>query len=360
MNKLLIISIFGSLLLFQSFFAYSQHSSNPMFMSLSYRTGENKPHREVIKNLVYPYRGVDFKLGWQTTGERDWQRAFRYPSLGIGINYNTFKTEILGEPIASYFFINFPQFRTSWCQLDLEVNLGLSYGINPYNKITNPKNFSTGSSLNSIFGIFLEQSFHVSTKTDLFVSGGLCHYSNGALGYPNLGLNIPMIKFGIRNLVEAPDFIVSNEKPTFKHTLSINTYIGGGKKKLMAPEPNFYEVLVSPSIYYRTGYKRRIGIGYEIAYNQAKRGLNPPIEYTFQDLTSHAVHISHEYIIERFTILTQFGIYLKNQPADKFYFERIGFGYYLAKDIRAVLNVKAHYIKAEYIEAGLVYDLNLN
>jgi len=319
MSRALIYIAFGLFLSLLSLSCYPQNS-NPMFISLNYRTGENKPHREVIKNLVYPYSGVDFKIGWQTTGEKDWQLAYRYPSLGIGLNYNTFKTDILGDPIAAYFFIQFPQFSTNWCRLDLEVNIGLSYGINPYNEITNPKNFSTGTSLNSIFGLFLEQSFHLSPQTDFFVSGGLSHYSNGALGYPNLGLNIPMIKFGIRQINEVPTFFKSKEKPAFKHTLSINTYIGGGKKKLMMPEPDFYEVLVSPSIYYRTGFKRRVGIGYEIAYNQAKRGLAPPIEYTFQDLTSQSVHISHEFLIERFTILTQFGIYLKNQPADKFYF----------------------------------------
>jgi len=340
---------------------YTQNETTaPFFISLNYRTGENVPHREIIKNLHYPYRGIDFKMGWQTIGKKDWQQAFRYPSLGVGINWNTFETKVLGEPVAVYFFTNFPQITSRWFRLDLEVDLGLSYGINPYNEYTNSTNFSTGSSVNSIFGLYLEQSFHVSPQTDLFICEGLTHYSNGALVWPNLGLNIPSLKFGIRYHHQKPEYIRNNEKPTFKKRFSIVTYLGGGTKKLYAPTPTYNELLISPSIFYRIGFKRRIGLGFEAAYNEVLKSSDVTKKYAFGELITYGIHISHEFVISKFTILTQLGMYLKNQPADKFYFEKIGFGYYVAKDLRFVLNVKAHYIKAEYIEAGLTYDLNLN
>ncbi|HKK81949.1 MAG TPA: hypothetical protein VJ909_06865, partial [Prolixibacteraceae bacterium] len=63
---------------------------------------------------------------------------------------------------------------------------------------------------------------------------------------------------------------------------------------------------------------------------------------------------------ERFTILTQLGLYLGKHPVgDKVYYERIGVGYYLTPWWRAVLNLKAHYIKAEYVELGFVFDVKL-
>jgi hypothetical protein len=336
----------------------------PIFFSLNYRTGENVPHRPVVKNLTYPYRGVDLKIGWQTLGAKDWQRAFRYPSLGVGVNWNTFKTDVLGEPVAVYFFTNFPQFSTSWCRLDLEVDLGMSYGINPYNEKTNPTNFSTGTTVNTIFGLYLEQSFHITPQIDLFACEGLSHYSNGALGYPNIGLNIPSLKFGVRYLCDKPEYIKNNEKLKYNRNFSIVTYLGGGTKKMDSPTPSYNEILISPSLFYRTGFKRRVGLGFEAAYNQAimwqDKYTNPDKEYTFGELMTYSVHLSHEFIISRFTLLSQFGIYLKNQPTNKFYFERIGFGYYIGKNVRVVLNIKAHYIKAEYVEAGIAYDLNLN
>ena len=338
-----------------------EKSSYPFFISLNYRTGENEPHRDIIMNLKYPYRGVDLKLGWQTTGLKDWQLAYRYPSLGIGFNWNTFETEVLGNPVASYFFVNFPQITTSWFRFDLETDLGLSYGINPYNAETNPYNFSTGTTVNVFFGLYLEQSFHILPQADIFCSEGLTHYSNGALGFPNYGLNIPSLKFGVRYLCHKPEYIKKLGKPDFKKQFSIITYVGGGTKKLFGPTPSYNEVLVSPSVCYRIGFKRRLGLGLEVSYNEAIKGVEPILdEYTLKQLLFYGVYFSHEFIIDRFTILAQLGIYLKDHPAATFYYERVGFGYYVGKNIRVMLNLKAHYIKAEYVEAGIAYDLKLN
>lgn len=354
-QKLILFSIF----LFSIINVFSQDNpSSPFFISLNYRTGKNVPHRPIVENLHYPYRGVELKMGWQTIGKQDWQRAFRYPSLGVGFNLNTFDTEILGEPVAAYFFTNFPQLSTSWCRLDLEVDFGLSYGINPYNEFTNPSNFSTGTATNIFFGLYIEQSFHISPQIDVFVCEGLSHYSNGALGYPNLGLNIPSLKFGVRYLHEKPEYIRNSVKPSVEKNLSIVTYLGGGTRKMEAPTPSYNEILLSAALYYRTGFKRRVGLGLETAYNESKFVEK---NHKTNELMTYATFLSHEFIINKFTILSQFGIYLfKSSPSTKFYYERIGFGYYIGKNVRVVLNLKAHYIKAEYVELGLTYDLNLN
>lgn len=363
-NRLTITLLLLFMLLLHCNFIYSQDKSlSPFFYSFNYRTGENKPHREVIKNLTYPYRGFDLKMGWQTVGNRDWQVAYRYPSLGIGVNWNTFNTKILGEPIAAYFFTNFPQITTDWFRIDLEIDLGLSYGINPYNQYTNPKNMATGSSLNAIFGIYLEQSFHVTPVVDFFASEGLTHYSNGAIGWPNLGLNIPSLKFGFRHYYQKPQYVNKNKKIDFDRTFQLNTYIGYGSKKLFAPIPTYREFLISPSLYYRIGYKRRLGLGFEIAYNESKQGLRFWDPYPPEELITYAIHFSHEYLIERFTILTQLGLYLGESPSDyningHYIYERLGLGFYVFDNVRLSLCLKAHYIKAEFVEFGLVYDIN--
>lgn len=331
----------------------------PYFYSINFRTGENKPHREVIKNLTYPYRGLDLKIGWQTIGKQPWQLAYRYPSFGVGVNWNTFKTDIIGEPIAAYFFTNFPQISTKWSRFDLEVDFGLSYGIHPYDSITNPKNFATGTATNVFFGLYLEQSFDIGKHFDLFISEGFTHYSNGALSYPNLGLNIPNLKFGVRYQPQFEEKINVGLKPEFKKHWSIITTIAGGTKKLFAPTPNYNEINIIPSVYYQLGYKRRIGLGYEIAFNEAIVGTKEKSDFTFNEKLTQSVFIAHEFIIERFTVNTQFGIYTHNMPSDKFYYERIGLGFYLIPSMRIVLNLKAHYFKAEYIETGFVFDLNL-
>lgn len=337
---------------------YDSLPSTPWFVSVNNRTGENRPHRPVIQNLTYPYRGVDVKLGWQSIGKQRWQQAYRYPSYGVGLNWNTFKTEVLGEPVAAYFFTNFPQITLPWARLDLEVDLGLSYGIHPYDAIKNPHNFSTGSAVNAFFGLYLEQSFHLGKHVDLFISEGFTHYSNGALGWPNLGLNIPSLKAGLRVHPQPKPRLEKRYANDFKGYWQLTTNFGTGIKTLWAPEPYYKEYLVAPTLYYRPSYKRRVGLGFELAYNEAVHGVWDKRNYTGTQLLTYAVYAAHEFVIERFTVVAQFGIYLYNMPSDKFYYERIGMGYYLTEHLRLVLNLKAHYFKAEYVETGLVFDLN--
>ncbi|MBN1925072.1 MAG: acyloxyacyl hydrolase [Prolixibacteraceae bacterium] len=340
---------------------YSQtDSASVFFINFDYQTGENRPHRPIVENLTYPYKAANLKFGWQTNGKNDWEVAFHYPSYGIALNYGTFNTDVLGSPAAFYFFTNFPQISTRFFRIDLELNLGISHGINPYHEINNPYNFSTGSTINAIFGLYLEESFHLSPQLDFFVSEGFSHYSNGALSYPNLGLNIPSLKFGIRYLHEKPEYIGREEKLKFKHRFQLITYIGAGTKKLFGPAPSYNEVLVSPSFFLQTGYKRRIGVGFELAYNEAIKGIYKKENYSGKQLLTYGIHLSHEFLIDRFTILLQLGLYLSEPPSDKFYFERLALGYYLSDHVRFLLCIKAHYIKAEYVEAGLSFDLNFN
>jgi hypothetical protein len=334
---------------------------SPVFFSVNFRNGQNKPHRTVVENLTYPYRSVDVKLGWQTLGNKAWHTAYRNPSFGIGFNQATFDTEILGNPFSLYFFTQFPQYRAAWGQLDLEVDLGLSYGINPYDDETNPNNFSTGSSTNVFFGLYLEQSFNLGKHIDVFASGGFTHYSNGALDYPNLGLNMPSFKVGMRYQPKVGK--VFSTIPEYDRNFTISTYVGGGTMFVFSKDTLTYNSgLVQPSINYRVGYKHCVGIGYELSYNESYRmHWDRNIQHTpGKELWFHAIFASHEFLIERFTILTQLGLYLGKHPVgDKFYYERVGVGYYLTPWWRAVLNLKAHYIKAEYVELGFVFDVNL-
>lgn len=350
--------ILAMLFLFQLLCAGQTEPKTPFYFSLDFRSGKNKPHREVIRNLTYPYRGFDLKVGWQTIGKQPWQVAYRYPSFGIGLNSATFNTEIIGAPTALYFFTNFPQLTTKWVDIELNVDFGLSHGIHPYDSITNPENFSTGSAINAYFGFYLEQLIHFGEHFDAFISEGFTHYSNGALNYPNLGLNIPSIKFGLRYQPQIYSKLNKGLIPHFDEKWTLATALSGGARTWNTPELYYRELLLSPAIYYRMGFKRRIGLGFEMAYNESVRIVHGHEDYSGKQLLTYAVFAAHEFLIKRFTIVTAFGIYTRNMPSDKFYYERIGMGFYLTPSTRVVLNLKAHYFKAEYVETGLVFDLN--
>jgi len=328
--------------------------SSDMFFSLNYRLGQNRPHHEVISHLDYFYHGMDAKLGWQTLGKTRWQQAYRFPSLGIGANWNTFNNQVLGSPGALYFFVSFPQFRYGLFRLDLETNLGISYGLTPYDPVTNPENFAVGSSVNTYFGLFLEPSLRIAPKVDLFLSGGFSHYSNATMNYPNLGLNVFMCKAGIRYLPSRTPY-ENREKISAPRDWLLGFTLFAGMKKLTTPTPTYYQLGFAAMVNKRLSYKNMVFLGYEAAYNQATQAMYWDRTLPFRELVSHAVFAGHEFQIDRFSIGTLFGIYLKHRPTDKFYYERIYAAYEISPGVRATLGLKAHFIKAEYLEVGLAY-----
>lgn len=354
-----IVLFFFLLFLAPKFILAQNEPKTPYYFSADFRTGENEPHREDVENLTYPYRGIDLKLGWQTLGKQPWQVAYRYPSFGVGINWATFNTDVLGTPYALFFFTNFPQITTKWIDLELNVDFGISHGIHPYDSITNRNNKATSAAFNAYFGLYLEQLIHLNKHIDAFISEGFTHYSNGGLSYKNIGLNIPSLKFGIRYQPHFHDKLNKGLKPELTKNWSLVMAVYTGTRKWNSPSLDYREVLISQTIYYRPGYKRRVGLGLEMAYNESIRIVDGRENEKGKQLLTYSVFAAHEFLIKRFTIVTQFGIYLYNMPSDKFYYERIGMAYYLTPSTRIVLNLKAHYFKAEYVETGLVFDLKL-
>jgi hypothetical protein len=66
--------------------------------------------------------------------------------------------------------------------------------------------------------------------------------------------------------------------------------------------------------------------------------------------------LSHEFIIYRFLIVTQLGIYTYQKSfAHHTFYNRIGLRYKFSKHFFAVISIKSHSAKADFIETGLGY-----
>lgn len=359
----------------------NSRSKPKMFYGVDYRYGQNKPHRESIKNLTYHYQGVDARIGWQTFGNKAWQHAYRMPSFGVGLSWNTFTNDdglhtnsegvttqyndILGNPFAAYFFTNFPQFRYKKFRFDLELNLGVAVGLKPHDEISNPLNNAISSTLNANFGLFLEQSYSVAPNFDIFIAEGLNHYSNAAIKYPNMGLNIMMAKVGVRyhpDIFEIEKRVKPKIDPFWYAGIGVTT----GMKRLENPKPVYHEVALSASINRRLTYKNSVGIGYEVSYNTARQAMFSE-ELTTTERMSHAIFGMHEFVIDRFSIGIVVGFYVKNPPtgvcytindSELFIIERLNLGYDILPQTRVLLSLKAHRVKAEYIELGISQRIN--
>lgn len=100
------------------------------------------------------YTSVELRLGWQTDKEDGWQSRYFYPTYGIG-GYIGFLNgaALFGNPSAVYGFVDFPVSRQKRNTLNVGINFGLSYRLNPYKLSANPNLDTIGSRLGIYFSL---------------------------------------------------------------------------------------------------------------------------------------------------------------------------------------------------------------
>lgn len=115
--------------------------------------------------------------------------ALNYPLIGVYGHVLTGLALDLGLPVTVGLAtdIGLKQWGSSFWSI--RPRLGLSYFTNKFDALTNPENLLIGSHLNLNFQLGTYLTFQEPINT-LKVGLNLIHYSNGAINYPNRGLNL--------------------------------------------------------------------------------------------------------------------------------------------------------------------------
>lgn len=191
MHKLLILILFLGL----SHLVFAQG----FFLEPGFRYGKHIPFPEFAE---YPVYEADLRLGWQTTGEKDWQRFFNYPNIGMGLRYehNTMKDYFdgmsqsfitLGSCFSVYGFCNGHIINKKRFQFDYSWGVGLSYWPNSGNRlISTPLTVHLTLDFGPVFSI--------SEHCDILARVVFSHASNGAIVVPNKGINVLGGLMGVR------------------------------------------------------------------------------------------------------------------------------------------------------------------
>src|SRR5690606_1735597 len=81
--------------------------------------------------------------------------------------------------------------------VDYACIFGLSTGWKPLHYIENPYNVAIGSKTNAYLNAGLYLRWRLTTQTHLTTGLDFTHFSNGNTNFPNAGLNMLGLKFGI-------------------------------------------------------------------------------------------------------------------------------------------------------------------
>ncbi len=150
-----------------------------------YLNGSNQEGRTM--NHAFTAR---LKYAFQLPSDDERSAIYRGAYQGVGVAYHEFNPQ-LSNPVSAFIFqgARIKSFSPH-LSLNYEWNLGLTFGWNPYNNITNPENCVIGSKITAYIDTDIYLRWRINRYLDANIGVSFAHFSNGNTTLPNRGLNV--------------------------------------------------------------------------------------------------------------------------------------------------------------------------
>lgn len=250
-----------------------------IFQTHDFFRGDNydmKPIRTSLSAIL--------KYGFSQPENSATTAAFGKSTQGIGIAYNSFlEPSAIGSPVSVFAFQSAPVWNiSSAVTLDYEWNFGLSFGWNPYDETTNPKNHIIGTKINAYLNAGINLDWKLSPNIGLLTGITFSHYSNGNTGIPNCGLNTVAFNLGIAyKFSKNENDAIRATPPEFVRHISYDIVMFGSFRRKGIDTGN--GILISTDRYpvagfnfnpmYNVCYRFRTGLSLDATYD-ASAGLD--------------------------------------------------------------------------------------
>jgi hypothetical protein len=189
----------------------------------------------------------ELAIAKQLHGKKSWEYQQDYPSIGIAACLtNLGNNDVLGNAYSIMPFMEIPIFRSKKMGAIFRVGSGLAYITEHYDYLENPTNnviASHGNNITQFSGTF---RWEPSPYFAVGIGGSFTHYSTGAVRVPNLGINIPAARIGIRYTpvpLGKNDFITHKLFPPTKKIL-FQAQTGIGFKESYPSHGPMYHVFI--------------------------------------------------------------------------------------------------------------------
>jgi hypothetical protein len=336
------------------------------YFQLDYFKGNILPQNGAKHLINGRPKGFLFSWNKRSFGQKLWEQYYNYPDIGFSFGYQDFENNSLEKLYALYTHYNFYFLKR---KLLLSTGIGIAYNTNPYDKVTNNKNVSLGSHLNSSSYIKLfYQKENVLQNIGFQAGFTFIHASNASFKSPNKGINTYGINVGLNyNLNNKPQIFIKktdtvNYKEPIRYNMSFFTgvnesdHIGTGIKPFMVFS-FFADKRLSRKSAFQLGaelnlhYYLKDYIKFQYIFNEEITRTN------FPDWKRIGVFIGHELFINKLSLVTQVGYYVYSPSIlNESVYERIGFKRtFNNSNYYATITVKAHLVNAESLEFGIGY-----
>lgn len=303
--------------------------------------------------------GLELRYLDQASGEKDWHRGFKFPRQGLGVllldlgNY-----DLLGYGIGFSYFLGFPMIRRDHFSLNYEIGIGPGIVTKPYTDDDNYKNPAIGSYLNIYASTALKASYRIGDKLSINASAGFVHFSNAHINLPNMGINYPLLGFGVTYLPQPPKIEAdtsTQEKLKGKWSVSLMGSMKENDVERDVKHPigvfRFERIL-------GLSKKSQMSIGVDAMFNSARISeresqgdtLSSPLQNT-----QIGISANYHLVMGRITLLVGTGWLIYSEYPDfRAYYNRSGMRYQINEGWAINATVKTYIFRADYIEIGVV------
>ncbi|MDR1544193.1 MAG: acyloxyacyl hydrolase [Prevotellaceae bacterium] len=366
------------------------------------------------KNLELTAKGavmggeIDFEF--QSTGEKQWEHIWNFPTLGIGfLGVDLGNPQILGQAFAIYPYLLVPVAKSGIFNLNLKFGAGMSFFTKTWNRcdtILGINAPTANSTIGSVANIYLNAGanfeFFVTENWSITADLGYSHMSNGSILTPNQGLNILYGQLGAKHYFSKAYHTNFYKNPAYElpYDFCANITVSGGLRELYYSENKIYPVgSVHAGLTFKVANWYALGFGadafYDGVFDKRPHVLgeanqpNPPVfqrykidEDNIANKFRGGISINNEFIIGKVTALFDWGIYVYDpirnaypaphskygnkrpmfysydiEKEDGWNYFRLGIRYRIWDNIFVSAAVKTHLQKAEMIEFGVGYLL---
>jgi hypothetical protein len=344
-------------------FGYSpaqQPESTPAYhINASLHYGFIIAHRASMYALQRDHvRMAELSLLKQTSGSRAWHSLYNYPLTGM--KYHFFDLGNKNETGLAHSLMPFIVFN-GWGQPPVHFQFGFGIGAGYFTRIFNVRdnyrNLAMGSRFSFAVSLSTALEWSVTRHTSVTTGISFYHFSNGAIKTPNLGYNIPSASIGITHKFGHTEMRSFGEKKQVAKVWRRSLCLGAGvKQRYPVNGPNYGVISFSLAGLKQVSHKSAIGAGADVHYDESLHtvlesddGSKAPVKDAFRA----GLCASYELIFSDFSLLFQGGryFYSKHNSEGKFY-QRLGMRYVFYKSWFACLNLRSHFGKADFFEAG--------
>jgi hypothetical protein len=341
----------------------AQKEYKPFGVKGTFHNGFIAPHRSVVNEIIEGQTKVfELSVYKYTSGEKQWQRLYNYPKIGISLLYfDLANTNQLGNSlgITPYFSFFVTNKKIAW---EVKFGAGIGYIEKPFDRVNNYKNLAIGSSFNALISANSQLSIQLNNKLSTSLGLSIIHFSNGAFTMPNLGINILSLNMGMayRFGENKTQFDVKIEER--ERTWSKNVTLGFGLKEILPVEgPKYFTTTTSFNFMKVRSNKSTFGVGLDLFYNSSLTQLiaqDTSKTQTNFDNFRGGLTVIYSLDFGKFSTLLQLGGYFFAKEKKKgLIYNRLTTRYHLNDKVFINLGLKTHIAVADFVEVGVGYKI---